>query len=168
MFPLYGIAYLEAPSVYKTACVSVLCGWRCIVHGVVCVRVKYCGWSDLCVHVYVCRCLVWYVVQVSVVKSKHVSVMVCLSIDTTVCFLNQSLVLSLSHMRSHTHTHVLSIDTPYLFHILICFAKSGCFSHFCLHALPMESNFCIHNSSAQWGPCNEFYLATMFMFLQQW
>lgn len=105
MFPLYGIVYLEAPSVYKTACVSVLCGWRCIVHGVVCVRVKYCGWSDLCVRVYVCRCLVWYVVQVSVVKSKHVSVMVCLSIDTTVCFLNQSLVLSLSHMRSHTHTY---------------------------------------------------------------
>ena len=88
------------------------------------------------------------------------------------CVLNRSLLLSpsLTHALTCTHTcithYVLFVDMPFLVHIIpICFAKSGWFSHFCLLSLPMESNFCIHNSSAQWGPCNEFYLATMFMFL---
>ena len=84
-----------------------------------------------CVCVYVCCCLVWYVVQVSVVKSKHILVTVYLSVDTAVCFLNRSLLLSpslthaLTHARMHTHTHtcVLFIDIPYLFHILICLLK---------------------------------------------
>lgn len=104
---------------------------------------------------------------------KHVLVVVYLSINAVFAFLTEVYCsLPLSHMRSHAHTHthithyVLFVDMPFLVHIIpICFAKSGWFSHFCLLSLPMESNFCIHNSSAQWGPCNEFYLATMFMFL---
>ena len=123
----------------------------------------------VCVCVCVCVCVASWCGMLSKRQWLNRSMFwsqVYLSIDTAVCFLNCCLLLSLSHIHTHTHTHVLyfSLICHTFYHIPICFAKSRWFSHFCLHALPMESNFCIHNSGAQWGPCNEFYLATMFMF----